>query len=101
MSGVMIGAARVEHAVIVTDSATLPFARYVITFDEIPPGLAPSNTMPNINSGGSPKANEMLHPKKGITENCNTNPTKTAIGILRTRTKSATVNVAPIPNIAI
>ncbi len=36
--GVIIGEAKVEHAVIVTERATLPRARYVMTFDATPPG---------------------------------------------------------------
>ena len=37
-SGVTMGAMTVVHAVMPTDSATSPFARYVMTLELVPPG---------------------------------------------------------------
>ena len=101
INGVITGASNVETAVIVTDKATLPFAKYVMTFEDIPPGLAPSKIIPKANSGGKPNIFDTPHPKNGITENCSTAPTNTPLGYFNIRTKSSTVSVAPIPNIAI
>jgi len=42
--------ARVDTAVIVTDNGTLPPARYVITLDATPLGMAPTSTMPAATS---------------------------------------------------
>ena len=72
-----------------------------MTFEEIPPGLAPSKIIPKVSSGGRPSAFERAQPKKGMTENWRIAPTKTALGIFNTRWKSSIVSVAPIPNIAI
>ena len=41
INGVINGAINVEQVVIVTDNATFPFARKVITFEATPPGQAP------------------------------------------------------------
>ena len=98
MSGVISGDMSVEHAVMVTESATLPPARKVITFEATPPGQEPTSTTPAAISGGKPKAVASPQPTKGITPNWSTMPTKTGQGILRTRVKSPRLRVVPIPN---
>jgi hypothetical protein len=85
----------------VTDSATLPRARYVMTLDEMPPGLAPRRIMPRASSAGRPRVREIAQPSKGMVVNCRIAPTKTPLGICRMRTKSPVVSVAPMPNMAI
>ena len=50
--GVRKGASRVDVAVIPTDRARSPFARYVITLDAVPPGQQPTRITPSAKSSG-------------------------------------------------
>lgn len=52
MRGVNSGANIVETKVNVMDSAKLAFAKYVTTFDAVPPGHDPTIMSPMNNSGG-------------------------------------------------
>jgi hypothetical protein len=52
--GVMKGETNVEQAVIVTARATLPRARYTITFEATPLDTEPTSTMPAATSAGNP-----------------------------------------------
>lgn len=45
--GVAKGASTVDTEVMPTDKATSPLAKYVITFDEVPPGQVPTSITPN------------------------------------------------------
>ena len=56
MRGVSNGDMSVEQAVMVTERATLPPARKVMTFEATPPGQAPTSTTPAAMRGGNPKA---------------------------------------------
>ncbi|MNE90142.1 hypothetical protein D3C80_1876240 [compost metagenome] len=51
-NGVMMGAASVVTEVQATESATSPFDRYVMTFDDVPPGQQPTRMTPAATSGG-------------------------------------------------
>ena len=51
-SGVRTGAMSVDSVVTDTDSATSPFARYVTTFEAVPPGAQPTRMTPTAISGG-------------------------------------------------
>jgi hypothetical protein len=46
--------ATLETAVIVTESATSPRARWVSMFAVVPPGEAPSSTTPTASTAASP-----------------------------------------------
>src|SRR5699024_10095698 len=59
--GVRTGAKIVETAVIVTDKAVFPFAKYVMTFDAVPPGAHPTKITPTATSGDS--LNRCANPK--------------------------------------
>ncbi|MNV63594.1 hypothetical protein D3C71_1561970 [compost metagenome] len=47
---------RVESALMVTDSATSPLERKIITLDEVPLATLPTSTIPAVSSGGICKA---------------------------------------------
>src|SRR5687768_11076321 len=83
-NGVITIAAKVEHIVIRTDSATFPFARYVTTFDAVPPGQHATKINPAANWSGNFRACAIAHPRNGMIEYCATKPTATAFGILST-----------------
>ena len=55
-AGVTKGARSVVQEVIVTESATSPRARKVITFEAVPPGQQPTSITPTAMSGGRSKA---------------------------------------------
>ena len=76
-NGVTNGDTMVEQAVMVTDKATLPRAKKVITFEATPPGQEPTNTTPAATSGG--KRNRIANPapKIGMIENCKNMPIMT------------------------
>ena len=84
-SGVIRGAIRVEQAVMVTERATLPRARYTMTFDATPPEHEPIKITPAATSGSNPNALATPHPAKGMTVNCRNIPIRTALGILNAR----------------
>ena len=96
--GVRSGAISVEHAVIVTDSATFPLARKAITFEATPPEQEPISTTPAAISSGKPNATAMDQPSSGMTVNCNTIPINTACGMRSARAKSPRLRVAPMPS---
>jgi hypothetical protein len=98
-SGSRIGEISVDTEVIVTEKATSPRARYVITFDEVPPGHDPTSTTPAASIGSSSNILASANPRNGITPYCATTPTPTSLGLSKTLLKSEVVNVAPIPNI--
>ena len=91
-------AIKVEKIVRETDNNTLPPARYVITFDAVPPGQDPKIIKPRINSSFSPKAVDRKKAKNGIIENCKPRPTIKKIGFLTIFLKSFILIVNPMPN---
>jgi len=94
-----MGEASVETAVRLTEKATLPFDKYVMTFDAVPPGHAPSSTMPAASMGSKPKSIEIIKPSRGIKMNCAAVPITISSGFVRIRLKSWVVSVVPMPNI--
>ena len=74
-SGVTIGAMMVVHAVMPTDSATSPFARYVMTLELVPPGHEPTRITPTASSGGSWNTIVSRNASTGMMTNCARMPT--------------------------
>ena len=99
-NGVTSGANNVEAIVIDTDSATSPRAKYVITFDDVPPGQVPTNITPTASSAGKSNAFAISHANIGIIVNCANTPINTSRGRFNTNRKSSGLSVMPIPNIA-
>ena len=98
-NGVTSGAKSVVVIVMATDSATSPFARYVITFDAVPPGQVPTSTTPMAISGGSAKSLTSAQAISGINVNCASAPTPTSHGRFASMWKSSNRSVIPMPNI--
>ena len=83
----------------VTESATLAFAKYTITFEAVPPGQLATKIRPTAKKGGRSKRIAKIQPKKGITVNCKKTPKTTHFGVLSTWLKSLHWRVSPMPNI--
>src|SRR5699024_7083574 len=100
-AGVSTGASTVDNAVAVTDSAVFPFARYVMTLEDVPPGAHPTRITPTAISGGS--WNSMTSPSAmtGMIVYWAMTTIKTIFGAFNTLLKSPGFNVSPIPNIMI
>ncbi len=64
--GVISGARAVEAAVTVTDSARLPRAKYVSTFEANPLEQLPMRITPALISGGKRNKRASVTPKRGI-----------------------------------
>ena len=100
-NGVARGDTNVEQEVIVTESATLPRARYVIRFEATPPGQEPIRITPAATSGSKPNNMAILKPASGMTVNCRSIPSSTGHGMVNTRAKSFVLSVVPMPNMMI
>ena len=98
-TGVSRGASNVDTAVIPTDNAKSPFARYVITFDAVPPGQQPTNITPTAISWGKLKIFVSKNANNGIMVNWAMQPIMTFFGRENTILKSLGFNVMPIHNI--
>jgi len=98
-NGVTIGASIVVVIVMETERATSPFERYVITFDEVPPGHVPTSITPTASSGGRLNAFASSHARPGMIVNCAIAPMITSLGRWNTSLKSSALSVMPIPNI--
>ena len=99
IAGVTTGASKVLTLVIPTESATSPFDRYVITFDDVPPGQVPTRTTPAIRAGSRLKILLNKNARIGIIRNCARQPQKMSFGRVNTSLKSSILRVSPIPNI--
>jgi hypothetical protein len=98
-NGVITMAAMVESAVILTDNAKLDRDKNTITLEAVPPGQLETKINPTAKKGGNSNAFPKNHPKNGMTENCNSKPMITHLGVWVTLWKSSNRNVKPIPNI--
>ncbi len=94
-AGTVIVAARLLTAVIVSDRAVSPRARWVSTFAIVPPGAAPSSTSPTARPAG--RSNSVATPKASAGEITTrlSSPIATPRGCLATRRKSAGVSSSP------
>ena len=100
-AGVKSGAKSVAHDVIAMDKGTFAFAMYAITLEAKPLGEQPINKIPAEISGGKSKEYANTKPTNGMMVNWHIKPTKTALGVFTTATKSAHDIVVPMPNIMI
>ncbi len=82
----------------VTESGTSPFARKLMTFDEVPPGQQPTRITPAAISGGSESALQRIQAVTGMITNCPMTPIRTSSGRLNTSEKSPGFRVRPMPN---
>jgi len=99
MAGVTSGAKSVESKVNVTERIRLAFERYAITFDAVPPGQAPTKTIPIKISSESPNVNDNNTASSGITINCIKTPSNNRCLSVFNFLKSAKVSDTPMPNI--
>ena len=91
----MITAHTLLTAVIVTESAVSPRARWVSMLAIIPPGDAPSSTSPTASSGGKSNHPATAKASSGEITARLSIPITTPRGALRTRPKSAGTSVRP------
>lgn len=89
------------NAVIDTESATRPFKRKVIKFEDVPPGQAVINTIPNLKTGSIGAKYATKKPKVGIINSWPKSPYRIPLGWMNTRLKLAGRRFNPIPNIMI
>lgn len=92
-------ATKLETPVMLTETATLPFASQVIILENVPPGQDATNNMPNANIGSIFNAQVAKHVIAGSMRNWITNPMIGALGFLIIRRKSLGVNSNETPNI--
>src|SRR5699024_6286651 len=100
-AGVSTGASTVDTAVAVTDNAVFPFARYVMTLEDVPPGAHPTRITPTAISGGS--WNSMTSPGAmiGMIAYWAITTINTILGAFNTLLKSSGFKVSPMPNMII
>ena len=101
MVGVRIGAKIVLILVILTDKATSPLDKYVITLLDVPPGQVPTRITPTVRAGSRLKTLHNMKAIAGIIVNCAMHPIITSLGLVNISLKSSSFNVRPIPNIII
>jgi len=97
-AGVTTGESSVEKVVMVTERATLPPARKVITLEAVPPGQEPRRMNPVEVSGPKPNAVAIPRARAGISRNCSIRPMSTGEGFFTIRVKSSGFRVIPMPN---
>mmetsp|Transcript_59603 Transcript_59603/g.158620 ORF Transcript_59603/g.158620 Transcript_59603/m.158620 type:complete len:223 (+) Transcript_59603:354-1022(+) len=98
-SGVAIGAARVETAVMATLRATSAPAISVTRLLAVPPGHEATRMTPTASGGGSAQSTAMAYPSSGMMVYWQANPRKTCLGFLNTRLKSLSSRVIPMQSI--
>src|SRR5690554_2571267 len=76
----MTTAAKLEIAVMVTDTATLPLPIQVIMFENVPPGQEATKIIPRANSAGTLKSHVNKQVASGKKINCATKPIAGALG---------------------
>src|SRR5699024_10499364 len=84
-----------------TDNAVFPFARYVMTLEDVPPGAHPTRITPTAISGGS--WNSMTSPSAmiGMIAYWAITTINTILGAFNTLLKSSVFKVSPMPNMII
>ena len=81
------------------DKARSPLAKYVITFDAVPPAQLPTKTKPAVSWLESWSAYAKSIAIRGIRKNWRETPIKTVAGFFLIRKKSCLLRVKPIRNI--
>ncbi len=89
----------VDTRVMPIDRATRPPASQVMTFEAVPPAVAPTTTMPTVIWAGNCNTVATSQAASGINPNCRPTPSNTFCGSRTTRAKSAGVSVSPMQNI--
>ena len=97
--GVITTARNVLAAVMSTDKATLPRARYVTTLLAVPPGQHATKHSPAAYGAGRFKALLTKAPAVGITVYCKITPARSSLGMAMAPLKSSREIVIPIPSI--
>lgn len=91
--------ASVDRALIVTDSATSPRARKMITFEAVPLATLPTHIMLAASAGGRRSARAIAQAANGVSGPCSAMPAAIGAGRVSTRPESATLGVGPMPNL--
>src|SRR5690606_25282980 len=99
LNGVITTAARLDIAVMVTDTATFPFAIQVITLEKVPPGQDATRIMPRANSAGTRNTQVTRQVASGSNRNWAIKPAIGAFGSRSKRVKSCLVSCSDTPNI--
>ena len=99
--GVSTGARIVLILVMLTDKATSPLERKVITLLDVPPGHVPTRITPTVRAGSRLNILHNIKARRGIIVNWATQPIITSFGRENISLKSSSFNVSPIPNIII
>lgn len=97
--GVITTAKNVLAAVMSTDKATLPRAKYVTTLLAVPPGQHATKHNPAAYGAGRLKALLIKAPAVGITVYCKITPARSSLGMAMAPLKSSREIVIPIPSI--
>src|SRR5690554_7430339 len=95
----MTTAAKLEIAVMVTDTATLPLPNQVIMIENVPPGQEATKIIPKANSAGTLKSHDNKQVASSKKINCATKPIAGALGSAINRVKSSFFNCRETPNI--
>jgi hypothetical protein len=88
-------AASDESAVIDTDSAVSPRARWVMRFAVVPPGEAPSRTSPTASTGSRLNTSATPNASSGLSTSRFARPMRTPRGCVKIRRKSSMVSDNP------
>ena len=91
----------VDSAVIETESATSALATYATTLDAVPPGQQQTRISPTARGVGKANKCPTHQPRKGITRYWRATPHPIAAGACRTRWKSVSSRVRPMPSMMI
>ncbi len=97
-SGVSPTAAKVEQAVISTESGRFPPARWVMTFEAVPPGQQATRIRPTAIGGERPIHPATAQPASGMMTNWAAMPSSAIHGVLSASRKSAKRRVNPMPS---
>ena len=98
LAGVATTAAKLETAVMPTDTLVRPPPMWVMKLEMLPPGQQATRSMPRATLGPGPS--RVIRPKQaaGSTRNCVSRPMAGALGFLTKATKSLTFRSRATPN---
>ena len=92
-------AARLDTAVMLTETATLPRPSQVMMLENEPPGQDATRIMPSASSASTSNHQVVRQVAAGNNTNCASSPTMGASGRCTTRRKSSPVRDSDTPNI--
>lgn len=99
IKGIVNRVIKLQAAVIDTESAVSPFAKWVIKLEVGPPGQAARIMIPMAISGCKVKTDIKVNPIKGNNTNWQIRPNMMALGRVKMAAKSRSPSDKPIPNI--